>query len=405
MSKYRVGFIGTGGRSVCYASAYRDCEDIEIAGLADPDPRHRAAMAERAGVARRAPEYDDWRDLLRETPDLHGVVISTPNHLHADPAVACLERGLPIALEKPLATHPKDCERIVAAEAANGGRVLLGFVLRSTPFYSRIHEQISSGAIGALVSIQADELPGRSVTSVMNRSPWRRHAETSGGAMLEKSCHDMDILNWMMGCNPVSLASYGAELIFKPDASLPDVCDRCRAAPECPYYKQPPVSSHEDAGEALLHRFISEDNRCIFNIDKDIVDVQSVCIQYENGAVANFLLNLNCMGPGAGRNFHAIGTLGRIWGNLSEKKVFVHRNASAETVAHDASGDGSGHGGGDRLHALLLREMMLDPDCKPEQDAKAGYLSAMMCFAADLSRTRKKRVDLRYGDNGLIAFA
>jgi predicted dehydrogenase len=92
MKKHRIGFIGTGGRSVCYASAYRDCEDIEIAGLADPDQEHRKAMASRASLPDNIPEFDNWQDMLRESSSLDGVVISTPNLLHADQAVACFDR-------------------------------------------------------------------------------------------------------------------------------------------------------------------------------------------------------------------------------------------------------------------------------------------------------------------------
>jgi predicted dehydrogenase len=373
-----------------------------MVALSDPDQQHRKAMKTQAGLPKDIPEFDAWQDMLREIPDLNGVVICTPNFLHADQAVACLERGLPIALEKPLATTQKDCERIIAAEASNGGRVLLGFVLRSTPFYSKIHEVISNGVIGKVVSIQADELPGRGVTSIMNRSPWRRYVTTSGGSMLEKSCHDMDVLNWMMGCKPSALTSYGSSLIFTPKATLPMTCDDCKEASTCLYYKTPSFSAHEDRGEQVLHQFIREDNRCIHNIDKDIADVQGMCIEYESGAVANFMLTFNCSGPRAGRNFHAVGTKGRVWGNLGEAKVFVHENLSGETVGYDARGDGSGHAGGDRLHALLLRQMMQDPDFRPEQDAKAGYLSAVMCFAADLSRSRRQTVRFEYGRSGLV---
>ncbi len=405
MRKYRVGFIGTGGRSVSYAKAYRDCEDIEIAGLADPDRQHRKAMRARSELPGDYPEFDTWQELLEKTPDLDGVVISTPNHLHAGQAVACLERGLPVALEKPLATTQQDCERIMAAEAAGAGRVLLGFVLRSTPFYVRIHELISSGAIGKVISIQADELPGLGVTSIMHRSPWRRYSATSGGAMLEKSCHDMDVLNWMMDGRPVSLTSYGSSRIFTPNADLPEICDECSEAGTCKYYKKPNLSAHEDAGEEVLQQFIREDNRCIYNIEKDNVDVQNICIEYESGALANFMLTFNCMGPKAGRNFHAVGTRGRIWGNHSEAKLFMHDNLSAETTTHDIHADGSDHGGGGRLHALLLRRMMQEPEFMPEQGAAAGYLSAVMCFAADRSRMERRRIDLMYGDDGLITFA
>ncbi|MCL5270017.1 MAG: Gfo/Idh/MocA family oxidoreductase [bacterium] len=400
---FKVAIIGTGGRSVCYAQAYKSIGDVAVVALADPDAEHRKAMATQAGLDGGYREYNDWRDLLREHGDLDGVVICTPNHLHADQAVPCLERGLPVALEKPLATTQSDCERILDAERAGGGRVLLGFVLRSTPFYATIHELIAAGAIGEVVSIQADELPGTGVTSIMNRSPWRRHAGQSGGSMLEKSCHDMDILNWMMGCRPVSLNSYGSTLIFRPDPARPRFCDECDEAPACKYYRQPALSTHEDKGEAALHRFIRENNRCIYNIDKDVADVQGICLEYESGAVANFMLNFHCMGPRAGRNFHAIGKRGRIWGNHAEHTVYHHDNRTGATTAHDTHGDGSGHGGGDLAHALLLRRMMQDAGYRPAQGADAGYLSAVMCFAADLSRAQRRRMNFAYGPAGRIA--
>ena len=401
MSTYKVGFIGAGGRSVCYASAYAECEDVEVVAIADPVAEHRGWMAERAGLNGHA-EYDDWRELLQSHSDLDGMVVCTPNFLHAEQAVACLERGLPLAIEKPLATTREDCERILAAERANDGRTLIGFVLRSTPFYMKIRELVQEGAIGRLVSIQADELPGLGVTSIMTRSPWRRYTEQSGGSMLEKSCHDMDILNWTADAKPVSLNSYGGLLVLRPDPALPEVCDECPRAGTCHYYRRPELSAHEDDGERDLQQFVREDNRCIYNIDKDCIDVQSVNIEYDSGAVANFMLNFHCMGPKAGRNFHAIGTDGRIWGNLGEQEVSLHDNRTGKTHTFDASGDGSGHGGGDRLHALQLRQMMAEPGYRPDSDAQAGYLSAVMCFATDISRIERRRVDFRYDADGLV---
>jgi len=396
MSKYKVAFIGTGGRSVCYGSAYTECADVEVVALADPAPEHRQAMAAKAGLTGGFAEYDRWQDMLQTHTDLDGVVICSPNYLHREQAVACLERGMPIALEKPLATTKEDCEYIIDAERANNGRTLIGFVLRSTPFYSKIHQLLTTGAIGPVVSIQADELPGLGVSSIMNRSPWRRYQATSGGSMLEKSCHDLDILNWMMGCRPVSLNSYGGRLIFNPNPVLPETCDACAVSDQCQYYMVPTFSAHEDRGEEILHQFIRHDNQCIYNIDKDCADVQSVSIEYSNGAIANFMMNFHCMGPRASRNFHAIGHKGRVWGNLDEKMVYHHDNLSGETTSFDTSGDGSGHGGGDRLHALQLHQMMIDPHYRPQANAYSGYLSATMCFASDISRLERRRVNFRY---------
>ena len=387
---------------MCYARTYAECPDIDVVALADPVPEHRKAMSKRSGLPEGATEYDRWQDLLSEQTDLDGVVITSPNDCHADQAIACLELGLPIALEKPLATTQRDCERIIDAERANDGRSLIGFVLRSTPFYGRIRALLAGGAIGQVVSVQADELPGWGVSSIMNRSPWRRFERSSGGAMLEKCCHDMDILNWMMDSRPVLLSSFGDSLIFRPNPALPSVCDECGVADTCRYYKRPVFSKHEDEGEEILHQFIREDNRCIYNIDKDAVDTQSITLQYENGAIATFMLTFNCAGPRASRNFHAVGHLGRIWGNLHENKVFHYDNASGETVEYDTTGDGSGHGGGDRKHALELLAMMQDASYRPPQNAYTGYLSAVMCFAADRSRKEHCCIRFLYEDNGYV---
>ena len=404
MPPHKVALIGTGGRSVGYARAYQQRDDVEITGLADPDPAHRRYAAARASLDEGIAEYDDFRDLLREQPDLDGVVICSPNHLHAEHAVACLERGLPIALEKPLAPTKEACERVIAAERSNGGRTLIGFVLRSSPFYAKIHELLARGLIGRIVSLQADELPGVGVSSVMNRSPWRRYRDKSGGSMLEKSCHDLALLNWLMDCRPVSLTSYGNRQIFVTDPELPETCDDCHLQTACPYYN-PTRSDHEDLGEEELLQFIREDHRCIYNIDKDVLDVQTLQIEYESGALASFVLNFHAMGPRAGRNFHAVGTQGRIWGNLHDAQVHLYRNAPAKEEVFDCSGDGSGHGGGDKLHAYELVTMMEDADYRPPQSAYAGYLSAVMCFAADKSVEEKRRIDFRFGEDGVIDLA
>ncbi|MCD4830197.1 MAG: Gfo/Idh/MocA family oxidoreductase [Anaerohalosphaeraceae bacterium] len=399
MGKYKVAFIGTGHRSARYASTYVQCKDIDIVALADPVAENRKNMCTMANIPAGFSEYDNWEDMLREHKDLNGVVIGSPNHAHTDQAVACLELGIPIALEKPIATNQKDCERIIDTQQANNGRVLVGFVLHTTPFYSKIYELIKNGSIGRIVSIQADELPGIIVSSAMSRSPWRRYQDISGGAMLEKCCHDMDALNWLIDSRPVSINSYGGSLIFKPNPELPQICDDCNLGDTCQYHQEAGRSSD---GELISRESYYNDYGCIYNIEKDCADVQSLNIQYENGVIANFMLNFNCMGPRASRNFHAIGTKGRIWGNLREKKVFLYDNSSDKETCFDIYDDGSGHSGGDRVHSMILLKMMEDPQYHPEPNAFDGYISAMMCFASDQSRLENRRVNLEYAEDGYV---
>ncbi len=217
--------------------------------------------------------------------------------------------------------------------------------------------------------------------------------------MLEKSCHDLDILNWVTGSRPLSLTSYGSRRLFTPNPNLPHACGGCSVAELCAYYRRPVKSDHEDDGEQVMHTFLREEECCIYNVEKDIFDTQSVNIEYENGTLVTFMLTFGCSGPRAGRNFHAVGTAGRIWGNLHDNSVHLYRNSDGETERFDTGGDGTGHGGGDRLHALELLRMMKDPGHSPAQDASAGYLSAAMSFATDLSAYERRIVEFRYDNH------
>lgn len=404
MKKYKIGMIGTGGRSVCFGTAYAEAPEIEVVAVADPNRDNRREFLRMTGLAERNPRaYDDWRQLYDGHPDLDGVAIVTPTNLHREQAVPFLERGIPVALEKPLSTTMADSEAILAAAAKHRGRILLGFVLRSTPFYRKIHELLSGSAIGRVLTVQADELVSLGVTSILTRGAWRRRSEYSGGVMMEKSSHDMDLLNWLVGSRPVAVNSFGGSLLFRPNPLLPETCEDC-VHPECPYRQAPRFDPA--AGDAVLRKFMQEgfNNLCVYNSDKDICDNQSVSIRFANGAVANFMLSLNCDGPRSGRNFHAVGTLGRLWGNISDQELFLHRNREGRTEKVELPPPDSGHGGGDRRHALELLAMMRDPSYRPAQDAYAGYLSNAVCIAADLSLAEARQIHLRYDTGGFVAF-
>ena len=174
-------------------------------------------------------------------------------------------------------------------------------------------------------------------------------------------------------------------------------------ASECPYYNEPEFS--QTAGDAVLQKFVSESNsRCIYNIDKDTADNQGVSIQYQNGAIANFMMCFNCSGPYSGRNFHAVGTKGRIYGNLEARELHLYDNRKKQDFRIEIPVVEGGHNGGDVRHALELLKMMKDPLYRPQPDAYAGYLSNAVCIAADLSRLEKRQIQFRYDADNFISF-
>lgn len=402
MQKYKVGIVGTGGRSCSYGEVYAKTKEIEVVAVADPIESNRQLMLNRTGLSEKKPiEYNDWAELYEKHPDLDGVVITTPNNVHKAPATAFIKRGIAVALEKPMETTMGNCEEILDAVSQYNGRVLIGFVLRSTPFYVNIHDMIESGAIGNVLSMQADELGSYGVSSIIMRHYWRRKNATSGGSMMEKSSHDLDLLSWFAGSRPVAVNSFGGRLLFSPNPLLPEKCGECKSSAKCQYFSESAFSAA--AGDAVLDKFYNPDrDTCIYNIDKDVSDNQSVSIQYDNGTIVNFMLGFNCMGPRSGRNFHAVGTRGRIWGNIVANELWIYRNSDEKAERIELPVIASGHNGGNDAHSLELLKMMRDSSYRPAQNAYAGYLSCTLCIAADTSAREGRQIRLRYGKNGYI---
>ena len=404
MSKFRIAIIGCGARSLSYARPLVQSGKVEIAACADPSWANTKHMLDGAGVDEKSiNHYVDWRDLMAKESALDGVIVTTPTYLHCEPALAVLERGLPLALEKPFTTNMTDGERLLEAVRRHDGQVVLGFVLRSTPFYGRIRAIVDSGRIGRVISIEADELVTPGISSVISRSPWRRYTALSGGTMMEKSSHDMDLLNWFAGARPEAVSSFGGSLLFRPNPTLPMKCDGCPASAQCLYYREPQFS--EAAGDAGLQKTLGDDmDWCIYNADKDVYDNQIVSVRYANGVLANFTLAFNCNGERGGRNIHIIGSKGRVWGNIDASEIGVYENLSKEVEHITVERRAGGHNGGDTAHVLNLVRMMEDRNFHPEPGAYAGYLGNALCIAADRSVVEGRQLHFRYGPNDYVEF-
>lgn len=395
----RVVFIGTGGRANGY-TMYGAKEEMNIVGVADPHAGNRRTFLGLNSLVGLVPEYDDWRQMLDRVGPIDGAIITTPNHQHVEPAVECMRRGLVLALEKPIAEGAENCRRLLDAKRRHKARLVIGFIMRSAPFYVQARKWIDEGRIGDVVSIQADELPHVLTTSVMFRSDWRRWKQSSGGSLLEKCCHDMDMLTWMAGGRPMRLNSFGGVKSLAPDPRLPQRCADCPVTAECPYYLPPAKYDHPDmvkkANDGLLYKFTRDNSACIYNNGHDIYDHQSVQIVYDNGVVAGLTMDFSCVGKTCGRNLKIVGTKGAIWGKLEEGTLRLHNKLTDAVEELNPKDDGSGHGGGNRLHADAFLHMMADPSAQAPATLEAGYLSAMLCFAADQSVEEKRQIDVSH---------
>eukprot|EP00698_Gefionella_okellyi_P007749 TRINITY_DN1894_c0_g1_i6.p1 TRINITY_DN1894_c0_g1~~TRINITY_DN1894_c0_g1_i6.p1 ORF type:complete len:253 (-),score=33.03 TRINITY_DN1894_c0_g1_i6:411-1118(-) len=169
-------------------------EPVRMVAVADDTPE----VARAAGQRYECPSYTTLEELLSKHGDaVQWVMIGSKNHLHAQQCICAFRAGKHVFCEKPIAVSMEQLEAIHKAHAASGLKFATGFVLRHARLYVEIQRLIASGAIGRVVSIDANEILYPDHGAYIFRN-WRRDQGMSGGHLLEKCCHDIDLLNWYL---------------------------------------------------------------------------------------------------------------------------------------------------------------------------------------------------------------
>ncbi len=421
--------VGAGHRALLYAGyAKARPDELAIVGVADPSPRRRELAAREFGLSP-AQCYVSAEALAAEGKSADFAINGTMDHQHVATTLPLLEAGYDVLLEKPFATTEDDLWRLVAAARRLGRKVSICHVLRYAPFYAAIRREVEQGSIGEIVSVQAVEHVSYHHMAVSYvRGKWGRKSYCGSPMLMAKSCHDLDLIAWMKrGAAPVTVASVGSNFQFRPEKAPPGAGTRCLV--DCPiendclysarkHYLDHPerwafyvwdALEHLDAPtaadrEALL-KGDSAYGRCVWKCGIDIVDHESVAIEFADGATAT----LNMIGGAAkpSRSLHLVGTRGEIQGNLEDSRFVVRgidprpgREFSERVVdlkiGGDMTGAHGGHAGGDlRLVADFLRLLRGEPpsiSATTIEDSIAGHL---LGFAAERSREQSRIVSVR----------
>lgn len=190
MSRTRIAVAGAGTIGLAHMALAQRSATCMLSAVVDPAPA-AAAVAARAGV----PLYKSLAELIdRGRPD--GVILATPNPLHVDQALQCIETDLPILLEKPIAATVAEGERLVRAVDAAKARVLIGHHRAHSPIMARAREIIDRGTLGKLVAIIGSALFFKP-DAYFADGPWRR--EPGGGPILLNMIHEAHNLRMLCG--------------------------------------------------------------------------------------------------------------------------------------------------------------------------------------------------------------
>lgn len=405
--------VGAGSRGFDPFGAYALEHPNELRYIAVAEPvaerRERFARLHRIDPTYR---FSSPEELFARGQLAPALVNATGDRQHVAVSVPALRLGYHVLQEKPMATTPHDCVRIVQA-AERAGRILqIGHVLRFAPFFVAVKEAIASGRIGEVMTVDHREnVAYWHMAHSFVRGKWRNAAKSSP-MILAKCCHDMDFLRWVVDRPCVRVVSFGSLKHFRPDAVGPEVparcTDGCPLADECVHYAPRfymnlgpgwPVSdlaidqredpSPEERMEALRR---GPYGRCVYRCDNDVVDHQVAILEFAGGVTATFTMHGFSAVPS--RTMRYDGTRGTLL--ASEKpeslRAYYHLGDRQEEIRirHVAGG----HGGGDTgLIRAFLRAVRED-DTEVLTSARTSLESHLMCFAAERSRLEGRVVDM-----------
>jgi inositol 2-dehydrogenase len=210
----RVGLIGAGrmGKVFAHTLAFTVSE-VELAAVADTDPKTSQEVAARFGAKH---HYTDYHELLKRE-DIDAVVIVTPTSTHAEIIKAAAAAGKHIFSEKPLAQTLALCDEAIAAVASAGVKLQLGFMRRFDPAYVLAKKKINEGLIGNPVMFRSTSRdPKRTSLDFARR-------ENSGGLILDMGVHDFDLARWLMGSEVWRVQTEGDCLVYPELKEVGDI--------------------------------------------------------------------------------------------------------------------------------------------------------------------------------------
>ena len=188
--KAKIAVAGAGYIGQAHIAVIQASPNAELSAIVDPTENAKI-LASNAGVA----YYPTLEALLSDNiPD--GLVLATPNQLHVSQSLQCLASGVPILLEKPIATTVAEGETLVRAVSETGGKILIGHHRAHSPIMAKARQVVESGQLGQLVAVMGSAMFYKP-EHYYEDAPWRR--EIGGGPILLNMIHEIHNLRMLCG--------------------------------------------------------------------------------------------------------------------------------------------------------------------------------------------------------------
>ncbi|OZB90483.1 Gfo/Idh/MocA family protein [Paenibacillus sp. XY044] len=363
----RLGVIGYGFRiSLMIREMEAFAPGLHVAAVTDVEPdqvRHRMGSV---AAAKWAPRFYERADEMLEREQLDAVLIGTRCSLHAEMAVKVLSRGIPLFLEKPVATQMAEWSSLYEAACQSASQVVVSFPLRMSGIVQLVKEIVDSGKIGTVEHVQAlNNVPYGGVYF----HDWYRDERETGGLFLQKATHDFDYIHHIIGGTPVRIGAMTSKRVFRGNKPAGLRCFECGEA-----YCAERVSAKEPGSDSDIQDY------CCFAQDTGNEDSGSALLMYDSGMHVSYSQNFFARRGAARRGARLLGYKGTLEFDFYTQTIHVdlHHTPQVETYRLEAKGR---HFGGDAAIAGHFVER-LTGRAAAGPDLEAGLRSALICLKA-----------------------
>lgn len=405
----KIVLIGAGQRGMIYAQYAYEKGGAEIVAVVDKNPEHRAHAAEKYNIPKEM-QFNEPEEVYKLGKIADAVILATMDRDHFKHVMPAIELGYNILLEKPVSPDPKECMIIKESAHKHNVNIVVCHVLRYTAFFSAIKSIIDSGELGKVVTIQhAENIGNFHIAHSFVRGNWRNSNETSP-IIMQKSCHDMDILLWLVGSNCKRISSFGNLTYFKEENAPKGSSDRCLHCPvasECRFDAKksylpikgdwPATVVSEDQSEEGILKALEEGpyGRCVFRCDNNVCDNQVTTIEFENGVSATF--HLSGLTNKMHRTIKVMCENGDIYGDDAEEEITVTKYSpnglyEGEVKKVKINNEEGFHGGGD--YRLTMDFLNADDNSESVSSIDKSIESHLMACAAEKSRLTGQVIEM-----------
>lgn len=408
MEMIKAALIGAGSRGMfAYASyALKNPREIQFIAVAEGNSERRERFAKDHKIPE-GMQFTSWEELLDQPKLCEAILICTHDRMHYKPVMKAIEKGYKILLEKPMSPEPVESLEIAQKAEKYGSLITVCHVMRYSTYFRALKEIIDEQKIGKVISIQWNENVGfwHQAHSFV-RGNWRNSIESSP-MILQKSCHDMDMLQWLVNAECTKVSSFGSLTYFKeenaPEGSS-DRCTTCNVERDCIYSSlkmylnektdwPSNVVSLEPTYEKRL-KGLEEGpyGRCVYRCDNDVVDHQVVNLLFDNEVTVAF--TMTAFTNEISRTFKIMGTKGEIRGDALKNEIEIKYFTGKVERINPEKVEG-GHDGSDTLIMEDFIRQVKDSDNNSTTSAMISAKSHLIAFAAEESRHTGKTIDMK----------